>query len=446
MINTGSLRFCDCHDKGSAFCGNKMKNIAKKISISFSTVLCFMALVSIMCACSGQNNGFYVVKCAHNYTEKVVNATCTAAGYTLHTCTKCGNSYRDNEVAALGHKVSADWEANASQHWHECENGCGEKISLGNHNWNSGEVLQANSCETAGKIKYTCTVCGFERTDVLPATGHNLSSVYVSDSTSHWHTCANNQSERIDYASHSWDSGYIVKAATCKSEGQIDFTCTVCGRVYSKVIPRTDHNKAAEWASDSSYHWHVCLDCGEVFDKASHSFGEPTILKEPTCTEKGTAVKVCTVCGGFERYEIEALGHSVSEKWSKNKESHWHNCENGCGDKFAEAAHTFDEGTVYMAPTCTSNGLMKFVCSVCKFAIYETIPAIGHEIDVTEWHFDETKHWHECDNDCGGKFDAQEHDFEVTVVPPTATEQGYTLHKCKECGYEYKDNYTDPTG
>lgn len=31
----------------------------------------------------------------------------------------------------------------------------------------------------------------------------------------------------------------------------------------------------------------------------------------------------------------------------------------------------------------------------------------------------------------------------VAVVPPTETEQGYTLHEC-ECGESYKDNYTDP--
>ena len=423
-----------------------MKHIAKKITVCFFAVLCMVAFAFVMYACSGQNNGSFVVKCDHNYRDTVVAATCTSAGYTLHTCTKCGRTYKDNEVAALGHSASAEWQSNLTQHWHECEHDCGEKLNLGDHVWNSGEVLQANSCETAGKIRYTCTTCGFQKTEVLPATGHSLSSTYHSDANSHWRTCANDSSERIDYASHSWDNGYVVRPATCESEGQIDFTCTVCGRVYSKIIPRTDHNKAAEWASDSDDHWHVCLDCGAIFDKSSHSFGDAVVTQEPTCTEKGTAVRRCTVCGGYVIIELEALGHSVSEKWSKDKEHHWHNCEHGCGEKFNVATHTFDGGTVYMQPTCTSNGLMKYVCLVCGYAKYETIPAIGHEIDTTEWKFDEHKHWHECEHNCGGKFDAEEHDFEVTVVPPTATEQGYKLHKCKECGYEYKDDYTDPTG
>ena len=423
-----------------------MKRVIKKIPVYFFAVLCLLALIGVMYACSGKNDGSYVVKCNHNYVDKVVAPTCTTAGYTVHTCSKCGSSYRDSELPALGHAVGNVWKSNASQHWHECEHGCGQQVDLGNHTWDDGEVLVENSCEAAGKIKYTCTICGYQKTEVLPATGHNLSSSYVSDSVSHWKTCSNDSNERIDYGSHSWNNGYVVRAASCQQEGQIDYTCTVCGRVYSRIIPRTDHNKAAEWASDTSYHWHVCLDCGEIFDKSPHSFGEPTILKEPTCTEKGIAVRICTVCGGFERYEIEALGHSKSDKWSKDKENHWHNCEHSCGEKFDVAAHTFDGGTIYMEPTCTSNGLMKYVCSVCGYAKYESIPATGHDIDRTEWHYDANKHWHECDNHCGGKFDAEVHDFEEIVVPPTATEQGYTLHRCKECGYEYKDNYTDPTG
>lgn len=33
------------------------------------------------------------------------------------------------------------------------------------------------------------------------------------------------------------------------------------------------------------------------------------------------------------------------------------------------------------------------------------------------------------------------HDYQTTTVDPTYTSQGYTLHKCKKCGYSYKDNY-----
>lgn len=41
----------------------------------------------------------------HSYKETVVDATCTAGGYTLHKCS-CGASYTDTKTAALGHNYS----------------------------------------------------------------------------------------------------------------------------------------------------------------------------------------------------------------------------------------------------------------------------------------------------------------------------------------------------
>ncbi len=39
----------------------------------------------------------------HNYDAVVTEPTCTMAGYTTHTCSACEDSYKDTEVAALGH-------------------------------------------------------------------------------------------------------------------------------------------------------------------------------------------------------------------------------------------------------------------------------------------------------------------------------------------------------
>lgn len=36
------------------------------------------------------------------------------------------------------------------------------------------------------------------------------------------------------------------------------------------------------------------------------------------------------------------------------------------------------------------------------------------------------------------------HDYINTVVDPTCIAAGYTIHTCSKCGYEYKDNYTEP--
>ena len=45
----------------------------------------------------------------HSYTTVVTAPTCTAEGYTTHTCANCSDSYIDTYVAATGHKYG-DWE------------------------------------------------------------------------------------------------------------------------------------------------------------------------------------------------------------------------------------------------------------------------------------------------------------------------------------------------
>ena len=38
------------------------------------------------------------------YEDTVIEPTCTEGGYTIHTCVKCGGSYRDSFTDPLGHE------------------------------------------------------------------------------------------------------------------------------------------------------------------------------------------------------------------------------------------------------------------------------------------------------------------------------------------------------
>ena len=44
--------------------------------------------------------------CSHTYVETKVGATCSQPGYTLHTCSKCGDYYRSDFTATLSHSFS----------------------------------------------------------------------------------------------------------------------------------------------------------------------------------------------------------------------------------------------------------------------------------------------------------------------------------------------------
>ena len=47
----------------------------------------------------------------HDYTEKVIKPTCGKGGYTLHTCKKCNDSYKDQQTKTLLHWYG-EWTSN----------------------------------------------------------------------------------------------------------------------------------------------------------------------------------------------------------------------------------------------------------------------------------------------------------------------------------------------
>ena len=84
---------------------------------------------------------YFDIECAHEFLEEVVSPTYDNEGYTLHTCTKCGYSYKDNYTPALklteltGVKVKTQgstsltlaWDKNASANGYVVEQYSGGK-------------------------------------------------------------------------------------------------------------------------------------------------------------------------------------------------------------------------------------------------------------------------------------------------------------------------------
>ena len=80
-------------------------------------------------------------------------------------------------------------------------------------------------------------------------------------------------------------------------------------------------------------------------------------------------------------------------------------------DKLECATHVFGDWKITEEATCTTTGTKTRACTVCGKVETVTIAKTAHK-------------------------------YVNTVVKPTYTAQGYTLHKCSVCGYSYKDNYT----
>ena len=151
----------------------------------------------------------------HSYTDVVTAPTCTAKGYTTHTCS-CGDSYVDTYVDALGHA------------------------------WDSGKVTKPATSTETGIKTYTCTRCGATKTETIPVLPHTHSYKAVVTAptctakgyTTHTCSCGDSYVDTyVDALGHAWDSGKVTKPATSTETGIKTYTCTRCGATKTVTIP-----------------------------------------------------------------------------------------------------------------------------------------------------------------------------------------------------------------
>ncbi|MFQ9390176.1 MAG: hypothetical protein ACLR1V_16515 [Coprococcus sp.] len=64
----------------------------------------------------------------------------------------------------------------------------------------------------------------------------------------------------------------------------------------------------------------VNVRCGvtEEDEISEHKYGEWTVVKAATCTEKGTEQRTCADCGDVQTRSIPATGHKYEEERVKD--------------------------------------------------------------------------------------------------------------------------------
>ena len=279
-------------------------------------------------------------------------------------------------------------------------------------NYAVGEIVGNNS----GTVENCYYLAGTN----LNAVGQNNSNGNITKTESK--TAANFANDTVlallkaDRDNSPWDSCQYVAAAK------------ITLPVFKGQGDAHDH-QSNDWKSNETEHWQVCT-CGAVFHKAEHSGGTAT------CTEKAK----CAVCGA--EYG-DALGHDFTTSWTHDDNEHWKQCSR-CDIKDDVSPHTWDNGTITTAPTCTKAGEETYSCTKCGATKIEPIPATGHSWK-SDWTSDATHHWHECAN-------------ESCDVTDNAEKNGYAEHSggkatctqnavCEICKASYgsldPNNHTD---
>ena len=235
---------------------------------------------------------------------------------------------------------------------------------------------------------------------------------------------------------HTYGDWITDTAATCTKDGAKHRVCKKCGAVENGVIEKLGHNYSAEWTVDkpadcknSGEKSRHCTRCDARTDNISipptgkHTYGDWQTLRAATCTEEGERIRYCLGgCGTSEKEVIDALGHDYSTEW-----------------------------TIDVSATCKNGGLKSHHCTRCDERADLTAVPKTNDHKFGEWIINKEANCTEsgykvrqCLNGCGTSEGCVTaplgHKYVDTVVKPSYTAQGYTLHKCSVCGYSYKDN------
>lgn len=191
---------------------------------------------------------------------------------------------------------------------------------------------------------------------------------------------------------HTWEV-IDSKKATCREAGYETRKCTVCGKIKTEAVPKTDHTydsacdpdcnvcgetrtvkhtPSSAWSSDGKNHWHTCKACGA---------------------------------------KVDVTGHTANKTWSRNAGGHWHVCT-VCGEKVDIADH-------YPGPAATED--KDQICMTCGYLLTRALGHVHKYEDTLS--FDATGHWYACE-ECDEKKDFEEHVYDNPCDP-----------ECNVCGY-----------
>ncbi len=333
----------------------------------------------------------------HSETVKEVKPTCTADGYKLTFCIRCGYSEKVPFGEALGHDYQIDTEKSTTatcissgktvQTCQNCNKSTTVTVHATGHSWVEADKVDA-TCQAAGYIEFSCeNECGSTKKQVIMQLPHSMTNTVV--------------------------------APTCSEMGYTEHKCENEGCDYSYKDNLTDplghqYSYAFEWAEDySSAACHItCVNDGCDYAEELEITNITVIDIAPDCDSYGRYEYIARVTHNgtmledkqYKDYEDKSYKHNYDSEWKSDGESHWNVCK-ACGavDEDSVAKHTFDDvdsntsghwsvcsvcgakgateqhsftESERREPTCAEAGSVKLTCE-CGYSKTQTLSATG---------------------------------------------------------------------
>lgn len=253
----------------------------------------------------------------HAYEDRFVASTCTESGYTVHTCTRCGDQFKDSYQNATGHKPGGEASCTSDQICSACGTVMTQKYG---HTYR--DETRMPTCTEAGYTLHTCERCGVNYKDAYTdATGHK--AIHAADCETD-SVCANCNQMLAAKLGHDYRS--VVTEPTCTESGSVTHTCSRCGHQYTDgqkdALGHTeivDEAVAPTCTQEGKTEGKHCSVCGEVLvaqetvPVLGHTEGDWIVVKEPAVGQEGSRQKQCTACGEVLSTEpMEALTEEIT--------------------------------------------------------------------------------------------------------------------------------------
>jgi fibronectin type 3 domain-containing protein len=256
----------------------------------------------------------------HNFEKTVTEPTCTEKGYTTYTCTRCDDTYTEDETKALDH----DYDA----------------------------VVTKPTCTEEGYTTYTCTRCD---------------DTYTEDKT-----------EALDH-----DYEAVITEPTCTEEGYTTYTCTRCDDTYTEnKTEALDHDYEAvvtePTCTEKGYTTYTCTRRDDTYtEDETEALGHDyeAVVTEPTCSTKGYITYVCEICSDSYKDSYTAtIAHTLVKdaavaatctKSGLTAGTHCSVCNEVLTAQKTVAALGHKYTSKVTKPTYTANGYTTYTCSRC---------------------------------------------------------------------------------
>ncbi|MBR4700758.1 MAG: S-layer homology domain-containing protein, partial [Oscillospiraceae bacterium] len=424
----------------------------------------------------------------HNYVDTVTPPTETQQGYTTHVCSRCGDTYVDSYVPALGSNFTVHFSVPAGV------TAPADMIS----NTNTGITLPTAEAPE-GYTFLGWVLEDYDNVETRPAniltgtyiapqeitlkalysyvdgegTG-SVSYVLLTAAPSDW-------TGNYVITNNSTSTKYVFTGVTPSSNGAEIEVAGNATTLANSGITATDTeltNVADAYvvtlAASGNYYTVQCKSTGTYVGMNSSSYlSGYTAVNTSYCRwtpaiNASGAVQLKNAANGSYPY----FGFSTSSNYfwaastsNANVLQLWKETVNGTAYYTTiigeEHVHTPAAPVIEnnVEPTCTEAGHYDSVvyCSECGEEISRetvTVAALGHDLvagtvhapTCTEEGYTEY-HCSRCDfEDIDNITEALGHDLVATVHAPTCTEEGYTEYHCSRCDYEDIDNILPATG